>query len=320
MNSLKISIILKYLESTLRKYSFLFVFFIVILTPIILWLIKYDYISNDSYLYRTVIYLGFPIEKISNSMPIWGATGDFFGGMLNPIISLFGMIFLIKTYNVTKSQFNSQLKEQEISSYNSEKQTFESTFFSMLGHLSQLESKIKFDDIISRYEVLNFYPDQISDELDVQLSKTKRDIHTIPNLNEYFIFLFRILKFIDQKIPKKRSDVKYSHFIYHIDDKSDRKFYSGHIRALLNPSKLKLLAINCSITDTKPNYEEYHNLITEFSMFEHVNMISQDAYTNILIDSIFNNYEISAWGENIFLQEYLKAKEEQRLSIQSNDI
>ncbi len=47
----------------------------------------------------TVSYVGnFSSHEISNSPADWGALGDYFGGILNPLISIFTMFFLIKTY------------------------------------------------------------------------------------------------------------------------------------------------------------------------------------------------------------------------------
>lgn len=40
----------------------------------------------------------FSSHAVSNSPADWGALGDYFGGVLNPLISIFTMFFLIKTY------------------------------------------------------------------------------------------------------------------------------------------------------------------------------------------------------------------------------
>ncbi len=54
--------------------------------------------------------LNFSSHGVSSSPADWGALGDYFGGVLNPLISIFTMFFLIKTYQTQRKE----LEESEI--------------------------------------------------------------------------------------------------------------------------------------------------------------------------------------------------------------
>ncbi|NYB31532.1 hypothetical protein [Pantoea agglomerans] len=53
--------------------------------------------------------INFRESKISSNPSDWGVLGDYFGGVLNPLISLFTLIFLVKTYLTQKQEI--QLNE-----------------------------------------------------------------------------------------------------------------------------------------------------------------------------------------------------------------
>lgn len=50
--------------------------------------------------------LNFSGANISNDPSDWGGLGDYFGGVLNPLISLFTLFFLIKTYLSQKKELH----------------------------------------------------------------------------------------------------------------------------------------------------------------------------------------------------------------------
>lgn len=58
--------------------------------------------------------LNFSGANISNDPSDWGVLGDYFGGVLNPLISLFTLFFLIKTYLSQKKELHqSEMEAKE---------------------------------------------------------------------------------------------------------------------------------------------------------------------------------------------------------------
>ena len=78
----------------------------------------------------------FPQENIRGD---WGAFGDFFGGILNPVFAFLGLIMLVLTLKINMQELSLTRKEMEKSaealeaqSESLQRQNFESTFFNLL--------------------------------------------------------------------------------------------------------------------------------------------------------------------------------------------
>lgn len=86
--------------------------------------------------------LNFSNNSISNNPSDWGVLGDYFGGILNPLISLVTLFFLIKTYLSQKEE----LYQSEIAA-DEQRQISQKTFYIQL-----LSTKIS-----ASYEIIALY-------------------------------------------------------------------------------------------------------------------------------------------------------------------
>lgn len=96
---------------------------------------------------------------LSDEIGDWGAVGDYFGGLLNPILAFASFMALLYTIRIqseelrlTREELTKSAKAQEGSSEalkkqvaNIEKQSFEDTFFKMLDRLNELAKSTNLD-------------------------------------------------------------------------------------------------------------------------------------------------------------------------------
>jgi hypothetical protein len=206
----------------------------------------------------------------------WGQTGDFFGGILNPIISLGALILLFWNVLLTKAE----LKETRNTL---DRQLFESSFFNMIT----LHNNLVEDRRISPYELFdlsgmshnntfqNFIDNK--DLKDISFFERRQVFGKIINyivkngdfekilqkyekfnnennyiLGHYFRNLYQILKILDlQNIGNTK-----------------KKRYANIFRAQLSSDELIILFINC-LDDIVDN-GEFRKLLVKFEILEHI--------------------------------------------------
>ncbi len=87
-------------------------------------------IVSGSYYYHFKQILNY---KLSNDTAIWGQLGDYFGGILNPILSFISIVLLIRSLNL-QSDANDSLKNELIDNKKNEiLRSFETHFFNMIN-------------------------------------------------------------------------------------------------------------------------------------------------------------------------------------------
>ncbi|WP_444937707.1 putative phage abortive infection protein [Microbulbifer sp. JMSA002] len=87
---------------------------------------------------------------LSNDSGVWGAFGDFMGGVLNPIFAFMGLIALLLTISMQSEELNNSTKELRNSaealmeqSKSLERQNFENTFFQLISLHNEIVSGMK---------------------------------------------------------------------------------------------------------------------------------------------------------------------------------
>ncbi|HIF9272061.1 TPA: putative phage abortive infection protein [Photobacterium damselae] len=198
------------------------------------------------------------------------------------------------------------------------RQQFESTFFSMLSEHNVLLDKLKHSDvqlfpsyssnstfyrhlaqikdgnnsISSAMKIAEQYKPAFLTQMVYLLSEPptiKMSLIRLEQYNSYFssyfIFLYQILKYIDESY----------------DDKKTAKRYTNLLRSLIPDQILKILLINCS-----HRYYEYKELLTKFEFFEHLTFKVDDKYPISYLDAI-NHYDIKAFGQNESLSNFIKS-------------
>lgn len=232
----------------------------------------------------------------------WGTFGDYFGGTLNPIISLLALIGLLYTIHQQAQEMKATREELKQASEQQRKQVeqqsrqseifnlqqFESTFFSLLEqHNNILEkiivnnNKIKITMISSlneKYEKCSILYKKYKEIYELEESHLmvsnqyiRNNIRQDPELRRYFIILFQLLKLISISLSTNREAITEC---FSKNDEESRKgisklfidpkekIYSNILRSFIPNEILKLLALNCLTLD---NSSDMQNLKTFFN-------------------------------------------------------
>lgn len=228
---------------------------------------------------------------------ILGQIGDFFGGVLNPIFTFLTFIGLMITIilqqqelELTRDELSKSAQALEEQVYTQKKQRFENTFFSLLEQHNKMLSELNAAINGRRTRIIDLYESCFAyGNVSIQSSK-KQIINYGSIIQHYFIFLYQVLKFIDQSS----------------DSEIDKKFYSNIIRACLDIRTLQLLAINC-FPDNNSAFESYRLLIERYEFLEHmpfeyVHSNQTEEIRQIFIE-IFKSYDKKAFGNSIYIAE-----------------
>lgn len=236
-------------------------------------------------IYRSYIHSGqtelFSIDYIRYLMDVkleqWGQAGDYFGGLLNPVIGLAGSVLLFETYRTTKNQISASESDEH-------KRKIESIFFNLLK---------QHDNITSQLE-LN--PHDLNFDID-----TIKNVHfdNIKNTRNRLVFkcVFDILRFSNPKNQCTKTITtyqiiqdKYNYILGHYfrnmyqilkvlyDSEHlteiDKITYSRIFRAQLSSYELIILMVNClnKIVDNG----EFRQLLIEYQILEHTPIIIED--------------------------------------------
>lgn len=235
----------------------------------------------------------------------WGTFGDFFGGTLNPIFALFSLFAIIYTIKIqtkelelSREELEATRKELEGSRIAQQEQSeslklqneatklqmFENTFFKLLEqhniYLNLFKEKITFHKINIR--VVNYNNLDGSPESELPIDEVYKNFKEINQservVKNYYMVLFQLLKFIDEKSKNEIINVKQ---------------YANILRALIDDEILTLLAINCEAY----GFSEYKKYIEKYVFFEHIYINSVSIETKTILN-ILNKYKKEAFGKN----------------------
>lgn len=247
-----------------QKSIFLLIIFLIISVPIVIVIKKYF----DSFGWSL------PATKGENPRADWGTLGDFFGGVLNPILGFFSFVALLYTVNLQNEQLE-EAKESKVI------ERFEGLFFHMTNQLKSL-----YDDIdIEKISVKDFISE------DCEAVKPRENINKNDNLRIFFMYLYQILKNIDS-LPKS---------IEH----EERKKYSNIVRSVLGNKALQLLYLNNLIlkdeNEIKDEFYRYKKLITDFEMLEHMDFkLNGQESLNYWLVLLSKTYNPAVFGDSYY--------------------
>ena len=249
-----------------KSYKILFIILtvLVILSPIFLYAYKFG--------------IG-----LWNTPEQWGSLGDFFGGVLNPLLGFLSLIFLLitltqnqKALSQNKEALNQNEKALKINSDELiltreevsgsrhaleeqakilEKQNFEGTFFQLLSLYNEIVSSIDFENETGRDSFK-----KINNHLHRYLTMDKsKDIESKINdgylkfyakfhseLGHYFRVIYNIVKFVDNS------------------DLDNKRVYTNLIRAQLSTDELRLILYNCLSDEGK----KFKPLVEKYSLLK----------------------------------------------------
>lgn len=285
-----------------------------------------------------VLFLAIDFAGHYYALPL-GTYGDFFGGLINPLVTGASLFALVLTIIIQGIQLKDVKAESAKAKQALRKQAFDTSFFNMLELHNSIVQDLKFKsatletswtkmrgvaysakDILSSREpvVGRKVFDEVLWFLDFagrNGGQTVEAYSLLQNqhndvLGHYFRNLYQILKYIEKTANELRTDF-------------DAEFYSGLLRAQLSANELLVLLYNCSgkIVDNG----EFRKLLIAYRMLEHIPLHWDDRirlmrppnvklYDQTLYDQ-YLSYEIvhqvgrktgGAFGDNPAVAFYLK--------------
>jgi hypothetical protein len=259
-------------------------------------------------LFKLAIYITiivFFVNIFFNDFNKMGEWGDFFGGVLNPLLTFLTFMGLLITIILQQKELQQSRKEFKGQKESLENQEFDNKFFQMLNLFNNIISTLKaeaFDpfqrNIITyqQREALQYIKTSLVSEVEEQKLITLKDFQQLfDRINNkydttykfYFINLYQILKYIDKNSTEKKS----------------LKEYSNIVRAQLSKDELVLLFYN-AMGIRKYSQDNYKKLIEQYALFEHLRYNDlNETKNNKLVDSLLIEYSEGAFGKNIALKE-----------------
>ncbi|WP_333874923.1 putative phage abortive infection protein [Methylobacter sp.] len=255
--------------------------------------------------------------------PGFGTFGDFFGGVLNPILTFLtfmGLLITIvlqqKELALTRQELHTSALALSQQAETQEKQRFEDTFFALLEQHNRLldkivENSVSYDsngtpgntesivESLRTQLIGGIYFSLYENNLDLRDSKAKL-VTFKPILNQYFRVLYQILKFIASNCPASAVKGKFHElFLTAAECSQEEKLYANIVRSFLSEDIYYLLAINCFCEDQNDHFIEYKLLVERYSFFEHMPIINvPKTYNANIIQEIVKHYSKRAFGKN----------------------
>ena len=226
-----------------------------------------------------------------------GQFGDMFGAV-NALFAGLAFAGVIWAIILQKEELELQRKELKETRTELQKQSFESSFFQLLGFYKEIVNSVKgqtsqhsgreyFAHLLS--SLRRKYRKRVeeckcnSPEKDI-LKATYEEFFIVfyPNIGYYFRHLYNVIKFVDQSNSIKTL--------------KEKKFYTDLIRAQLSSNELGLLFFYCL------NDQEFKTLVEKFAFFEY--MPSEEficdgtPFEELTSKEYRDLYEKSAYGES----------------------
>jgi hypothetical protein len=219
----------------------------------------------------------------------WGDTlgtfGDFFGGVMNPILAFF---------TVTGLAFTIFLQHANISA--SRKQSFETTFFNMLDLHNKIVQDLHFDTATIRSleerKALKNHHNLVQEGLIPKTSKKpeREESKTYTGRHVFSAVLKRLALSVDEDTFSLKTAYFQLHFdnndvlghyfrnLFQIlklidtfsDELDDPYIYSNIVRAQLSKSELQLLFLNC--LDSIVDEGQFSKLVRRYRLLEHLQL------------------------------------------------
>lgn len=212
-----------------------------------------------------------------------GTFGDFFGGVLNPLLTFGTFIGLSITIILQRVQLHDARTQYQKNIDASSVQAFETSFFNLINLHNSIVEGLRFDPIIllpnahQKEDTLRRATDEpvegrqvfgavltamkLGHERDKSPEDVYEEIQDRHNyvLGHYFRNLYQIIKLVDR------------HRNSAADGKRDVGFYRSIIRAQLSSNELLLLFYNCQ--EGKMDSDKFLALVKEYEMLEHLPLL-----------------------------------------------
>lgn len=204
-----------------------------------------------------------------------GLTGDFLGGVLNPILSFFSFLALLFTLRLQRRELNATMDELKKSTVAAESNVrlfteqirsqrldaFENTFFSLL----KLHNNT-FETINEHREADSSTPAGSPLQLLMAQARTQDTVEAArqvlmadhSEIDHFISILFEMLKFIDQKYPEQAH--------------SDRMFYANILKAIINQDTFEAIAMYAATHNPQSPYFAFKQLLQKYELLEELDL------------------------------------------------
>lgn len=271
---------------------------IVILATLLIYKVQDFYFSKHS------------LSCVSEKIEELGQMGDFFGGMLNPILAFLSFCLLLITIKIQSKELKNSTEELAKSSKALEEQSkslklqnFETTFFNMISLHNEIVNNISID---VKYDFI--YSSTKHEKVSISYTKQPNIYTKRKAIDEIYLSFHSFIRTKNAfRKPTKAYDLCHEVFqdilghyfgnIYqilkfiHTTENIDKEKYSSLFRAQFSSQELGLLFFHCS---GSIGSRKFKPLMEEFEFFEHLD-IQNDNFDFILSLEI---YKISAFGKN----------------------
>ncbi|WP_165382072.1 putative phage abortive infection protein [Acinetobacter sp. WCHAc060025] len=261
---------------------------------------------------------------ISSDTAVWGAFGDYIGGILNPIFALLSFSALLITLIYQNKQLEQnqeilketkkaieqnenalklnqealELNRNELTISNQQlalsakahieiEKTQKIQQFDMLFATMLNELNIINKDFNERNLIVDFYGIFLQDD---SLENKQVNLRKKYLLTRYFIILYQILKLISE-----------NKFL----EMSEKKKYSNITRASVENALLQLLMLNCNCDGYSDDFDEFYEFLKEFSFLEHMDFslqFSNEQKFNFYLLCCLKNYDDDVFGNSLYLE------------------
>lgn len=223
----------------------------------------------------------------------WGAFGDYFGGILNPIIGLCAFLALLFTIKIQSSELRKTTKTLESQALLWEKQNFESTFFSLLDILRKSLSDFNLNEYYTKEAIRDLEKEEIDIEgqraLEEITEKSHSFIKSATSEEDFYKKISECLEdpvrlgIIPQHVGKIFFIIKY---IKQANHNIDKEFYLDLLSETLCMSERLLVLYTCLTRLNDPLIK----FIREFNFFKNIEFtISQNP---VVIEAVKKQFNI----------------------------
>ena len=272
--------------SSLKKHKGIFIYILII------WLIFFVAVIVFSYAdYKLMTLANFGMFGDSFNVITSLFTGLAFAGVIVSVI------LQTKELEATREELSGQKEQLGLQQQEMKEQNFDNKFFQMLNMFEQISKNNKnnswysFKLIFFKIEELNDL--QAGESLEIlgnpALDQTFNQLfsrlnHKCTSLKSYCIYLYQILKYIDESS---------------IDNK---KRYTNILRAQISTNELIILLYN-AVGVIPFSGDGYKELLEKYCFFEYLSVDNLDGLNLKYINEVLGKYDIKIAGKNTALKE-----------------
>ena len=214
-----------------------------------------------------------------------GLSGDFLGGVLNPILSFFSFIALLFTLRLQRRELTATMEELKKSTVAAEANVrlfteqiaaqrldaFENTFFGLLKVFNTAFEKMN-EHQPAEGDTPHGSPLQLlmaQAHAQHSLADARKLLMADHSEIDHFIsILFEMLKFIDQKFPQ--ASLTASETVQ--DSHSDRMFYANILKAIINQDAFEAVALYAATHNPQSPYFAFKQLIEKYELLQELDL------------------------------------------------